>query len=130
MRLADLEPKFARWEEVFEGVPDVKPAGGAFFGEPYKHTTVKCVDTLAEAQGISFLCPACFVKNGGRAGTHLLHVGFHDRGLLSYQSSQNKEGKPSRWSVEGTGIEDLTLKPSIDCGCWHGFVTAGECTSC
>lgn len=31
---------------------------------------------IAEAQGIWFLCPACFVKNQGPIGTHMVLVWF------------------------------------------------------
>jgi hypothetical protein len=42
----------------------------------------------------------------------------------------NKDGKTVRWHATGTGLDDLTLAPSIeeqggDCG-WHGFVTKGD----
>lgn len=126
MRLAELEPEFLRWEDRFEGVPNIKPVGGEF-GDPYQHTVVPKVATLAEAQGIGFLCPGCFTRNGGAAGTHMVQVGFHGRGLLPHQSSQAKQGGPSRWHVvSGQGVQDLTLAPSIDCGCWHGYIKLGE----
>ena len=124
MRLIELEAEFVRYEERFEGVPHIKPVGGEF-GTPYHHTVLVIVDSLANAQGIHFLCPACYTKNGGRGGTHMVQVGFHGRGLKDSQSSHNREGKPSRWHVSGTGLADLTLDPSIDCGCWHGWVRRG-----
>ncbi len=126
-KLLDLEPAFLRYEERFEGHECIAPAGGKF-GDPYQHTAQIKVATLAEAQGIQFLCPACFVKNKGPVGTHYVAVGFRDRGLLDNQSSHNKEGKPSRWAVTGNDFTDISTQPSIDCGCWHGYLTNGVCT--
>lgn len=84
------------------------------------------VDTAAEAQGIIFLCPACFAKNAGPVGTHAIEVSFNNRGVSPGQGSHNSQGQPSRWNVSGTGYADLTLTPSILIDCWHGFVTNGE----
>jgi hypothetical protein len=91
------------------------------------------VDTLAEAQGIWFLCPKCFAANGGAVGTHAIDVSFAGRGVADNQGSHGRDGQPTRWAVSGTGFEDLTLSPSIDLAgrdgkgcCWHGFVTHGE----
>ncbi len=42
--------------------------------------------------------------------------------------NKSKTGFP-RWNMNGSGLEDLTLTPSIDVGnnsCWHGFITSGE----
>ncbi len=85
------------------------------------------VDTLAEAQGILFLCPKCFVENMGPVGTHCVLVWFRDRGVPA-------EFLPSpRWVVNGTGYADLSTTPSIHirtgCG-YHGFLTNGEATGC
>lgn len=103
MRLADLEPEFLRHE------------GRTLIGVPFE-----------QAQSIWFECPAC----RGPRGHHVL-VSFADRGLANDQGSQNRESQPSRWQVSGTSIDDLTLRPSIDCtpNCpWHGYITAGEVT--
>jgi hypothetical protein len=120
-RLTDLEPEFLRWEESEAGHPDIKPPGGEF-GDPRRHTVMHEVADIAEAQGVWFICPVC--------RDHQVMVGFRDRGLLDHQSSRNREGKPSRWGVGGTGFSDLTLDPSIDCGCgkWHGWIRNGEVT--
>ena len=128
MRLADLDPKWLRWEDRFDGDPRIKPEGGEF-GDPRHYVGISTVGTFAEAQGIGFLCPACYVKNGGAVGTHLVWAGFHGRGLKDHQASQSKSGGPSRWNVaSGSTFDDLTLTPSIDCACWHGFITNGEAT--
>ena len=109
MKLTELEPQFLRIE------PD-----GHY---PY-------VSTLAEAQGIEFLCPKCFREHDGPAGTHIVVVWFRDRGVPS-----DELPLPGRWGVSGSGFEDLSITPSISLenstkvGCqWHGFVTNGEAT--
>ena len=87
------------------------------------------VDTLSEADGVEFLCPGCFTKNGGAIGTH---------GVLCWQPDipQTTSPTPGRWPMSGRGYSDLTLTPSVqltcDEGCcgWHGFITNGEVTSC
>jgi len=71
------------------------------------------VDALAEAQGIRFECPQC--------GNHQVIVWFKGRG------APEEEVPLPRWAVSGTGIDDLTLAPSINvAGCWHGFVQGGQ----
>lgn len=83
--------------------------------------TMRPVETLAEAQGLMFLCPHCYKANGGRAGTHSIIIWFAGRGA---PPSWNP---PDRWEVSGTSLADLTIKPSIlNHGCWHGFVTNGD----
>jgi hypothetical protein len=42
-----------------------------------------------------------------------------------------RDGKTRpRWTVSGSGLNDLTITPSIAVGkdpeCWHGFITAGK----
>lgn len=89
------------------------------------------VETVAEADGVCFLCPACFEKNGGSVGTHGVMVTFEARNVPDAAGSRDASGKPSRWAASGTTIDDLVLTPSIlldadrapDQGChWHGFV--------
>lgn len=132
MRLSELKPRWYVYRDVFEGHPGIAPPDGNF-GDPYHHVVLERAKDASEAQGISILCPACFRKNGGEVGTHRIQVGFEGRGLLPHQGSQNREGKPSRWQVSGIMLTDfesanetLTLSPSIDCGCWHGFIKNGD----
>ena len=123
MKLADLAPAFCLWQDVYRGYPGIKPAGGDW-GDPAWRTSVwmDARITLAEAQGVAFECPACEPR-------HLVVVGFAGRGLADHQASQARGGGPSRWSVAGAGLGDLTLAPSIDCGCWHGWIRNGEVTT-
>ena len=109
MRLTELEPQF------------VRHAPGQMIH----------VAMLVEAQGLWMLCPTCFAKNNGPVGTHGLIVTFRDRGVPDALGSHGKNGVPSRWTVTGTGYDDLTLSPSIDIskdgdGEWHGYIINGE----
>lgn len=125
MKLTDLEAEFVRYETRTEGVPYIKPAGGNW-GDPFTCETRVPVATLAEAEGVQLLCPGCFQKNGGAVGTHMIDVTFHGRGVPDHRGSHNRDGKPSRWAVSGSGLHDLTTHPSVDCGCWHGWITNGD----
>jgi hypothetical protein len=133
MKLTDLDPHFIRYETridtytVIDGDHETWRARGC----PTKEVTGPReysirVETLAEAQGIRFLCPTCYAKNSGPVGTHGIDVAFHGRGVLDHQGSHNSKGEPSRWHVSGDGLENLTMTPSIDGGCWHGHVTNGD----
>lgn len=108
MKLVHLEPQFVQY----------------FEDETGKY--LRHVPDLAHSQGIVFLCPACFAKNNGPVGTHGIEVSFHGRGVLDHQGSHNTAGNSSRWQVSGNGYSDLSLHPSIDCGCWHGFIKNGD----
>ncbi|APU88982.1 hypothetical protein Rctr197k_187 [Virus Rctr197k] len=97
-KLVDLEAEFIRYN---------KPG----------HITR--VLTLAEADGVMFLCPKC--------ETHTVICWFRDR-LVPVDESP----APGRWTPSGADIHDLTLSPSINLlgeGCrWHGFVRNGDAT--
>ena len=86
------------------------------------------VATIAEAHGVDFLCPKCFEANNGAMGTHHVFCWFSGRGVPDSETPG-----PGRWAVSGTSLADLTLSPSVflqsGC-CWHGWVRAGEVTSC
>ena len=87
------------------------------------------VDTIAEAQGVRFLCPKCFRANRGKVGTHMVVCWSRSRGV-----PEDAQPGPGRWVLTGTGIGDLTLDAEpgqtrsvlLTAGCrWHGFVTKG-----
>lgn len=87
------------------------------------------VDTLAEADGIMFLCPKCFAANGGPIGTHSVICWFLNR------VPDDLPPMPGRWIPGGTGLHDLTFTgPSaasilLTGGCnWHGFIRDGDAT--
>jgi len=88
------------------------------------------VESINDAQGVIFLCPACYKKHGGPEGTHSILCWSRSRGVPDDFSP-----KPGRWTLHGAGIDDLTLlgdpvgsAASVDAGCWHGFVKNGEIT--
>lgn len=119
MKLTELEPRFVRYERRY-----VNGVWGDY---------IPIAESIAEAQGIQFLCPSCFVRNNGAVGTHLIEVSFAGRGVADHQGSHNREGKPSRWTANGSGYSDLTTQPSIlidpakpTCDGWHGYITNGE----
>jgi hypothetical protein len=83
--------------------------------------------TLAEADGIRFLCPKCFETNHGPVGTHSVICWFAGK------VDGELDPKPGRWNPGGTGLDDLTFVPpgavsvQLMGGCnWHGFVANGE----
>ncbi|MDE2470651.1 MAG: hypothetical protein KGL35_18385 [Bradyrhizobium sp.] len=88
------------------------------------------VDSIAEAQGVMFLCPLCYAANNGSRGTHSVICWSRSRGV-----PDDIDPKPGRWVLKGTGLDDLTLDGEAGqsrsvlllggCG-WHGFVTNGE----
>jgi hypothetical protein len=89
---------------------------------------IPTVDTIAEADGVWFLCPKCFVANGGPVGTHGVICWFVGK------VPDDIDPKPGRWTPTGTGLHDLTFVPSagrsssvlLTGGCgWHGIVSAG-----
>lgn len=137
IKLIDLDAEFVRWEDR------PNPAGRAADGfstetaeDCARWTAAGCprqpstylptVATLAEAQGVVFDCPKC--RN------HSIMIAFQGRGVLDHQATRASNGRPTRWNVVGgSGLQDLSLSPSIDCtpsnpNCWHGFVTNGVAT--
>lgn len=111
MRLTDLEPQFLRIEA---------------------ESTLRHVDTLAEAQGISFLCPVCFSRKGTSVGVHSMICWFANRGV-----PDNKTPGPGRWNPQGAGYNDLTFVGSggrsvlLQGGCnAHFFIENGGVRIC
>jgi hypothetical protein len=140
MRLTELEPQFL----VREVTPNVAneivndPAVGSasgFHTELRDRVSHRYVNSIAEAQGVMFLCPKCFAANGGRVGTHIVICWSRSRGV-----PDDAQPGPGRWTLEGTGYADLTLNGDavggggarsvlLLGGCaWHGFITKGEVT--
>ena len=124
MRLLDLEPE---WVADYKTDPrsyrrhdDV--ASGYQHPEPDDWPPLTRI-SLTQAQGVMFLCPVCFVKNGGPVGTESVLCYFRDRGV-----PDDAVPGPGRWNVTGTGFDNLTLSPSVnvDKGHWHGFIRNGE----
>lgn len=89
------------------------------------------VATLAEADGVGFLCPKCFAANNGPVGTHGVICWFEDK------VPDDAFPGPGRWNPVGTSLDDLTFVPGKRShsvlltgeGCaWHGFVVNGDAT--
>lgn len=136
MKLTELEPQWIRHEQRIEerehivgdhatwrerGCPTEKITGPVDY---HIH-----VDTIAEAQGVLFLCPKCFVENNGNVGTH---------SIICWQPMipQAVKPVPGRWTFHGTGYDDLTLRAnsssvSVTEGCRaHFFITNGVIIGC
>jgi len=84
MRLTELNPEFLKRDDEW-------------------HCHI--VPTLAEADGMLMLCPVCFQKNKGSAGTHSIKNWF--RGKVPDDATPG----PGRWTPQGTGFDDLTFVP-------------------
>lgn len=123
MKLRELDAIFLRHERRFGGLPTDSPRG---YNDILHH-----VDTLAEAHGISFICPKSFAANGGKAGAHRSALIWFSGSPVPLDMGLNKECQPVRWQVaSGDSLDNLTLTPSIleqDTLCqWYGFLTNGE----
>lgn len=83
------------------------------------------VETVAEADGIIFLCPTCYESNGGPKGTH---------SIICWRPHVPKSVKPGpgRWELIGNTVDDVTLiagssSIQIQGGCnAHFFVKEGS----
>lgn len=110
MRLTDLEPEWLKWESP---------------------SSFKTVATLEEANGLWFLCPDCFKKNGGKVGTHAIICWSRSRG-----APEDARPGPGRWKIDGTSFEDVTFNADppedrrsirLTSGCnAHFHITGGE----
>lgn len=125
--LRQLEAFFIRYEKSIAGEGHGRPQpDGTMKWGGFEIDVERIVENLSEAQGITFLCPLCFDKNGGSVGTHSVNVSFSNRSVTEGQGSHNDKGEPSRWDIiGGSGLDDLQLSPSIHlpngCG-WHGYI--------
>jgi hypothetical protein len=95
VKLSELEPEFLKCEED---------------GRSLRYVTI------AEADGIIFLCPVCFTANKGNVGTHAIicwrpHI------------AQTVSPGPGRWQFSGSGLADLTLVA----GSSSIFLTTAQC---
>jgi hypothetical protein len=93
-------------------------------------------DELRGSDGLWLWCPCGYGKpdypiDGARP--HAVIVSFSNPigapPAPPAAGSQSRNGGPSRWTMSGTGLADLTLSPSVAVGtpeCWHGFIVNGE----
>lgn len=106
MKFTDLEPSFLQLIRT---------------ERPCNTWSFKVVETLAEADGVMFMCPTHFRKNGGREGTHQVICWFKNKNI----PAQLNPG-PGRWDAKGS-LANLTLSPSVNIeGDWHGFIQNGQ----
>lgn len=108
VKLTDLQPTFLKHE----------PKDG-------QNIIIRDV-TIAEADGILFLCPKCYTENPGAARIHSVRC-------WSPKISKTVDPSPGRWALVGTGFHDLSLEATparsvlLDGGCnAHFLVTNGE----
>lgn len=84
------------------------------------------VDTIAEADGIIFVCPKCYADNG------MQRPGVHSVICWSPRVPQTTSPTPGRWELVGSSFEDLTLvagssSVALTNGCKaHFFIRSGE----
>jgi hypothetical protein len=95
MKLSELEPTFLKAKTP---------------------TEYEIIDSLSEADGVSFLCPVCFIKNKGSRGTHSI-VCWRPHVSLDYSP------RPGRWQFVGTSLADLSLDNSPNAS--SVFLTGG-----
>lgn len=109
MRLTELQPRFLKRESA---------------------DNFRCRDvSMTDADGIWFLCPKCFKNKGGPVGTH---------SIICWEPSVPQDTTPTggRWTIEGTGFDDLTLVAGsssvlLKGGCnAHFFVRNGQIEMC
>lgn len=139
MKLTDLNPRFIRYRAEVDtwkrAIGD--PSTWHERGRPTEDVTGErehrdLVDSLPDAQGVMFLCPKCFRDHGNSdIGTHYVEVTFEGRGVRPDHGCHDSDGRPTRWQVAGSSLEDLSTQPSVlvvgGCG-WHGYITNGEVT--
>jgi hypothetical protein len=138
--IPDLEARLVRHEVRIETRSFVKASAieakpeGPYTDDDIEERTgpvefIPTVDALAEADGVWFLCPKCFVDNGGPVGTHGVICWFVGK------VPDEVDPKPGRWTPTGTGLHDLTFVPSegrtqsvalLGSCLWHGHVVNGE----
>ena len=122
MMLIELEPEWVYdFNPATHGMRRADDAHAAAQAPSVEHAPRTL--TIADAQGVMFLCPVCFKKNGGPVGTESVLCWFKDRGVPA-----DAFPGPGRWTASGTSFEDLTLSPSVNVSNehWHGFITNGE----
>lgn len=123
VKLTDLEPEWVYdFNQLTHGHKRAVDAHGVVHSAVQEEPPKEPLN-IEQAQGVLFLCPACFAKNGGPIGTESVLCWFRDRGV-----PDDALPGPGRWTASGTGFDDLSLSPSVnvDHEHWHGFITNGE----
>jgi len=126
-------------------MPRLRDLDGQFVGQvdPQTHS-FGYVDSIEEAQGVSFQCPKCAAASPygpgscapdgvGYRGVHYVLCWFAQPRRAPRVPDSMKPG-PGRWYFAGTGLDDLTFTgPGANSvqllgeGCdWHGYVSNGR----
>jgi hypothetical protein len=98
MRLTELEPRL-----VISIGDDADPERYALIG----------TQMISDADGILLLCPC--------GGGHELLLWFAGRPRVPA-----KARPVPRWQADGATIGTLTLSPSVNAHCWHGWIRSGN----
>lgn len=72
---------------------------------------LKDLDAKLNENVLTFDCPSCKDQNA-----HKIRVPL--------SPATDRHGQS--WNHGGEFPETLTLQPSVDAGCWHGWITNGE----
>lgn len=137
MRLRELDASFVRREAVVDTITRVHTEAldrgppympDDFFTAPDVVEHIVFVENAGDAQGVMFLCPLCYAKNGGPVGTHRVLCWFSRCGVPDFA-----DPRPGRWIPDGDTLDDVTfIGPAaasvlLTSGCrWHGFVRNGD----
>lgn len=140
-KLVDLDPHWVKLEirrervlVIRPGIDPTKPPAGGWRDEHIVEVERDVshhvfVDSFAEADGIWFDCPYCFVNNGGSKGTHAVLCWFVGK------VPPHVDPKPGRWVPRGTTFADLSFvgpasaSVRLTGGCrWHGHISNGQAT--
>lgn len=104
--------------------------------------TTEYLDSIDGAQGLFLWCPCGYGKpefpleNGRPHGVMVPFANPRDAPPLPANHGPTSRDDPTRhprWTMNGTGLSDLTCSPSIAVGkpeCWHGYITDGIVRSC
>jgi hypothetical protein len=110
MTLLELEAEFLKWID---------------------DSSFRRIESIAEADGIIFVCPKCFAANGNK------RPGVHSVICWSPSVPQTTRPVPGRWNLVGTSLNDLSLVAGSSsvlltgpgCGA-HFFVRNGRIEGC
>ena len=100
-----------------------------FYGDATEYSHRRQGAELDGAQGLWLWCP-CGYPNDHSA--HGLIIPFANPRNASLPPENHgpisRDGtKHPRWTMSGSGLEDLTISPSVP-SCWHGHIQNGEVT--
>ena len=125
MRLTELQPEWMNYVDGGQqGFSDTHST--VDYGSGEAASPPDSAEGIVQADGVLFLCPTCFVKNGGPAGTESVLCWFANKPHIPADATPG----PGRWTATGSSFDDLTLSPSVnvDKEHCHGWIKNGEVT--